>query len=53
MCSAHTGEDDSARCVDITWPAHQYLSVGIETTVIGLGNMETECGLIRFVQNKN
>jgi hypothetical protein len=51
MCSTYTG--DSARYVEITWPAYQYLCVGTETTVLDLESMEPECGLIRFVQNKN
>jgi hypothetical protein len=53
MFSTHTGEVDSARYVEITWPAYQYLCAGTETTVLDLENMEPECGLIRFVQNKN
>jgi hypothetical protein len=53
MCGAHTEEVYIARCVDITWSAHQYLSIGIEMTVIDLENMEPECGLICFIQNKN
>jgi len=53
MCSANAGEVDRARCVDITWPTHQYLCVGIETTGMDLENMEPESGLIGFVQNKN
>jgi hypothetical protein len=53
MCNTHTGEDESARYVEITWPTYQYLCVGTERTLFDFENMEPECGLLRFVQNKN